>query len=144
MQDLLNKGEYDFEDYLFQGKDIQTGEWVYGGVVWEGKRRFIVTHLSVLEPGDLTEYKITIREVVPETIGRWIMELFGGVRVFEGDVCQCSVDGIKGECLPIDRHVGLVHRDNIGGIYLRYCKAIKKLGNFHDNPSLLPNQDLPF
>ena len=73
-------------DRIFRGKDIGSGEWIYG---WYCKQAFGSWPLKdAIMPNDLAESgEIKYIEVVPETVGMYIGEIDDhGQRIFEGDI----------------------------------------------------------
>lgn len=126
----------------FRGKRIDNGEWVRGGVVTWGQRRYIVTI-------SMQEY-----EVDPTTVGQYTgIEDKNSKEIYEDDIIECIASDNK----PI-RHLvrynyekggysqllfmgnGLTCEPYDGGLISQnYIREMGKyiIGNIHDNPELL-------
>lgn len=141
--------------YLFRGKSLETGEWVYGGI----------TQCKIIETIEafITSWEEDwqIISVDPSTVGQWTgLEDKNGVKIWEGDILEIfsssfprGVDFkgldklqrkgvIKYEnskaCFEIDRSLDL---GDAGGHSLQLFAEgyfeINTIGNIHDSPELL-------
>ena len=107
-------------EILFRGKRKDTGEWIYGSVVYFWEEVYIIP-----------AYTNTFRriEVIPETVGQYVnLSDTNAQAIYEGDVIKSSW-GYK----------GVVELDEI--IYAKleclFNEDCEVIGNVHDNPELL-------
>lgn len=125
-------------EYLFRGKSLDTGEWVYGSLIdldkESGYLYIMRPHLgaSTLPPFSLVRLHSEL--VDPETVGQWTgLVDKNGVKIFEGDVLESPV-----------KRLGYKHGNLIIITDIRECKFIalyansyEIIGNVRDNPELI-------
>lgn len=128
--------------FLFRGKRVEDGIWVYGDLVrWTKDTWSIFTSLS--DDGPLEEH-----EVDKDTVG-----LYTGLRdrndrwIFAGDIVKKrTYNGIK--CLPVEFSFGTFHCGIGGGSstathpYTLADSRIEVVGNVYDNPELIDRSGL--
>ncbi|MGF0347674.1 YopX family protein [Rhodococcus sp. IEGM1300] len=129
-------------DYKFRGKSIETGEWVYGSLLSNGDNAYIVMSLYTLNDALLS---IEHHQVHPETVGQYTsINDTTGVKIFEQDIVDCKIQNQKdfgevkySEMLGAYFLVGLNRSDT------ELWGASKKIiiGNIHDNPELVQEED---
>lgn len=124
-------------EILFRGKDILTGEWLYGDLIQSANEedvKFIVPFTET-----------NTRGVIPETIGQFTgLCDKNGQGIFEGDIVRCknyhgTVEGYIGYSKS-----GVYFLYCISGYsdeYLFNCTDIEIIGNVFDNPELLKDGD---
>ena len=128
-------------EILFRGKDVDTGEWVYGyysGPVGACKCHEICNVNDVL--GSMVD-------VDPETVGQYTgLEDRHGEKIFEGDMVKeirrySDKKGTYLVSMDVDRRgwYPFACGDGCGccedeTLYPGYCEVI---GNIHDNPELI-------
>ena len=119
----------------FRGKDVKTGEWVYGAYVQ--KSNYIVTYLNKSE---LLESEIA--SVDPDTVGQYTgCKDTNGKDVFEGDIVTENLfwDMEKKEIVYFEivfEENGFNLKDKKGMIF-KIGQEPTIVGNIHDNPELL-------
>jgi hypothetical protein len=136
-------------EYLFRGKDKETGEWRYGYLreIWSSStsgHRFVICPSTNFESNgwvDLDE-----AEVVLDTVGQYTgLKDKAGVRIFEGDVVEhkMKVGGEEGiykakvfwselcAAFLITGHPMCQAR------FMYKTRYYKIIGNIHDTPELL-------
>lgn len=131
----------------FRGKNIHTGEWLYGDYHREGKTRYIT------KPGDyLREYAPIEFIVDANTIGQFTgLYDKNGKEIYEHDIVLFSVH-IKQEV--VFSH-GAFGYPLYGGEFISYAgnpnftfnpldrsKEHEVIGNIHDNPELIKRPEL--
>ena len=137
-------------EILFRGKRADNGEWVEGDVL---QTRYHSGHI---------EYQIMPQTpvssavpVLPETVGQYTgLTDRNGKRIFEGDICKFKRFN--------DVHIGkvvfnvttasfIMWYQPIVGAYgekatqkmlLSVCDNIEVVGNIHDNPELMEEEDV--
>ena len=137
-------------EILFRGKRLHNGEWVEGNFYESGiSGAYIlqnVTRKTVdARTGELTMWDEPAHfEIDPSTVGQFTgLTDKNGKRIFEGDIVQAHfrtnhskqifrVTFDDGMFIFNNGHVKLPVR----GIY-----GIKVIGNIHDNPELLEDED---
>lgn len=129
----------------FRGKNIHTGEWLYGDYHREGETHYITKPQQYLR-----EYAPIEFIVDGKTVGQFT-ELFDrtGKNIFEGDILQCpSVLDILLEVRynTLQGAFCLVEHTHSEGAFLGTCPLGKMLrhypdmsviGNRYDNPDIL-------
>ena len=128
----------------FRGKRIDSGEWVYGGIIQYGD------YVAIIQHSDYHGWH-TFIEVDPATVGQ-----FTGLRdknrreIFEDDLLQSPVGAmyiwqVKFEdgAYILEQINGLKKREKRGHVQDFCCEDVielyqlVKIGNIHDNPELL-------
>jgi hypothetical protein len=117
-------------EYLFRGKQIDSGEWIEGSL-W--------IHLS--KPYIMTTANVVGYEVDPETVGQYTgLKDKNGVRIFEGDIIQYGNSGAD-RIYWDDELSSFMELRIIGGneysCSLVVAEKSEIIGNIHDNPELL-------
>lgn len=130
-------------EILFRGKQKDSGEWVYGGIVqgvvhelWQNAGRAYI----LVFPEFLSSVKLV--EVDPDTVCQYTgLTDKNGKRIFEGDIVQ-NADGYLFSAqypFAVKFCNGNFCGDAGGFVYVsgedfHFCEVI---GNIHDNPELL-------
>lgn len=129
-------------DYKFRGKSIETGEWVYGVLLHNSDNAYIVTSLYTLNGALLS---IEHKQVHPHTVGQYTsINDTTGVPMFEHDFVDCEIYGEKdrgevkySEMLGAYFLIGLNRSDT--ELWGAGDKVV--VGNIHDNPELVQEED---
>ena len=147
-------------EIIFRGKRIDNGEWVYGwpfadtadcslkkvgkcGCPHDGSKYFIVEWVD-----DFHEYEE--REVIPDTVGQYTgLKDKNGKRIFEGDILGSRYDNLYPDDVAIEAATWFRN-----GWYIRQGGNLPEaldeygvlpysevIGNIHDNPELLKEED---
>lgn len=133
---------------IFRGKNIHTGEWLYGDYHREGKTHYIT------KPGQyLREYAPIEFIVDGNTVGQFTCVCDKKLKeIYEGDILQCpAVPNIPLEvrystlqgafCLVEHTHTeGVLLGTCPFGEMLRHYPDMCVIGNIHDNPSLISDK----
>ena len=141
-------------EILFRGKDVYTGEWVYGFYVHldGGKREShrIYTGQTEVDCGDFYPDWF---EVDASTVGRYtgLTDKDGknGKRIFEGDIIECWSEGVcaKGEVQQRKDGMWIIYPAWQKEIMWGLCPdeygntAVRVIGNIHDNPELMEGKE---
>jgi hypothetical protein len=112
-------------EILFRGKDVKTGEWVYGYYQEEQTGSYIY-----LKEEDW------FCEVIPESLGQYIGKNDKNNRhIFEGDILETS-DG-KHYCVYYNESEAACHLKYFAGVVRGVYHNVVIIGNTTDNPELL-------
>lgn len=127
----------------FRGKNIHTGEWLYGDYHREGKTHYIA------KPGDYLRVYAPIEFIVDgKTVGQYTGLLDkNGKEIYEGDIVR-YYDDIEDEL--VSSHV-IYHKESCSfcaaptklcGDYIGICVhwQFEIIGNIYDNPSLISDK----
>lgn len=127
----------------FRGKNIHTGEWLYGDYHREGKTHYIT------KPGDYLREYAPIEFIVDEkTIGQFTGLLDkNGNEIYEGDIVR-YYDDIEDDL--VNSHV-IYHKESCSfcaaptklcGDYIGICAhwQFEVIGNIFDHPSLISDK----
>lgn len=139
---MISYGEEFARTYLFRGKRISDGQWVYGNLLEIDKNCFIVEKVTSLK-----QCKATL--VDPETVSQYIQGYdLDGIKIFEGDIIsiysskRCGVDDKPvGIGVVIEKGCYLDASNGLGrqGLWCRPQDTVqvKVIGNIWDNFSIL-------
>ena len=124
----------------FRGKNIHTGEWLYGDYHREGKTHYIT------KPGDFMREYAPIEFIVDEkTLGQFTGMLDkNGKEIYEGDIILQQ--GYSGKKLMLVRfeHGAFITGEHSGSSTAIRPMLIQKrcevLGNIYDNPGLISDK----
>lgn len=97
---------------LFRGKDVKTGNWVYGSLVdWYGDGNHMLIfeprrHPSTLPMGMI--FKDSVHAVIPQTVGQstGCYDKRGRI-IFEGDIVDCWDNGLNARGVVKHREDGM-------------------------------------
>lgn len=145
-------------NYKFRGKEIDSGEWVYGSYLWYFDHRYIIPLGEELwrlsgPLSSIQEIGSYVLEVDPATVGMFTGLLDkNGKEIYEGSQLSFTVFDHN----DMDtQHVGQVYWDekdlawNIQsksevfslGYILRQDDEVEVIGDIHDNPELAGGKD---
>lgn len=123
-------------EYLFHGKEVDSGEWSEGSLWIHLGKTYIMTAANVVG-----------YEVDPETVGQYTgLTDKNGVKIFEGDIIQIPDDYDEyghnaGEIYEIYFCCGGFRLkpkySEERGYWLADDRTVEVIGNIHDNPELL-------
>ena len=140
-------------EYLFRGKRLDNGEWVYGGYCKHDTVKVCFTtddpktkHMIIKDGFCDWGFEPPLQgyEVDPETVGQYTgLTDKNGVKIFEGDIIRHKTyleeriyrilydEGAF--CYFYDRNTYPLTDYEFG----LYCENVEVIGNIHDNPELL-------
>ena len=117
----------------FRGKDIETGEWIYGHFFQR-----LGHYPAIVEPrprdGKVMYYEIAVEDT---TVGQFTEMLDkNGKEIYEGDILQ-EIGSVK-TVLVVYEAPQFCYADNSFGYkFLNLPENYTVIGNIHDNPELL-------
>lgn len=126
----------------FRGKDKDTGEWLYGGLLQCGDECYIIVneHISQGEWGSAYD-EIAGTEVDPETVGQFTGILDkNGNEIYEGDTVRIW-EQQEAVVRWDNKTISFVYEfnDDEDNMFLD-CAVCEVVGNIHDNPELLEDK----
>lgn len=125
----------------FRGKRIDNGEWIYGSLINKIKPTYETSTFwcSLIHDGALTA-----TEVIPETVGQFTgLVDKNGVEIYEGDIVNQTQFGNEIEFVSFEDGCFVVKSDyTLNSIISDFKKEkIEVIGNIHDNPELLKQEN---
>lgn len=121
-------------EYLFRGKRVDNGEWVYGYYVKGATRHCVLKSLA----------QSHIYDVIPESVGQYIgFKDKNGNKIFEGDVVEfLDIDKFKWKGVVVyQKECSLyIVKANSGwefAFYDIFEERVEVIGNIIDNKELL-------
>ena len=127
-------------EILFRGKRKDSGDWMYGTVVYPRSIKS-KSYTAIVPITDGESVYSMIREVIPETVGQFTGATDkNGKKIFEGDIARFDKgffvvrysDCRMGFCFD-----GLFGRGCQPGFTTPHWEYVEIIGNIHDNPELL-------
>lgn len=129
----------------FRGKDIETGEWVYGDLIQ--RMGYMPSIMFPYESNGKIKFAETA--VKRETIGQYTgLQDRNGVEIYEGDIIfsqKCDCKGVLHKIKYNDENAMFIAKP-IQGLDFDFCQICKDwilkyekevIGNIYDNPELL-------
>lgn len=124
-------------EYLFRGKRVDNGEWVYG-LPYKAKYGCISSIINDDEERFL---------ILPKTVGQYTgSKDKNGNKIFEGDIIKGTIvsqwSKRKIVCRigwKIDSFVSIDRKNYIHKV--KFAKDIEVIGNVYDNPELLEDEE---
>lgn len=135
-------------EILFRGKRIDNGDWIIGFLMIADERYFILSESAMqFHTPDFLKagvYMVSgFVEVEPVTVGQYTgLKDENGKRIFEGDICKITVDGISVEKDMFEirwdkTNLELQAWSDKEGLGLGYVRVVEVIGNIYDNQELL-------
>jgi hypothetical protein len=129
-------------EILFRGKDVDTGEWVYG--YYSGPVGACECH----EICNINDVLGSMVDVAPDTVGQFTgLTDKHGKKIFEGDILVLTLPAAKmhwrAVCKFHSGAFGLVwhHMGERWQAFTGICHAeYEVIGNVHDNPELMEDE----
>ncbi|MBC9808163.1 YopX family protein [Carnobacterium maltaromaticum] len=122
----------------FRGKSVETGEWVYGSLVQEAGKSWIVGGISIEDAGGVFDFYATEwYEVIPETVGQYTsLKDMDREEIFEGAIGWDERGEVHGKVV-FDEGGFLFEWENMSDDLFECCGDLVIVGNIYDNPELL-------
>lgn len=131
----------------YRGKDLETGEWVYGSLFQSLEQYPAIAKPKPTADGKLF-YCLTV--VNPDTVGQYTgLKDRNGKEIYEGDILLHEErynlglfkDYIKVEWKDAGYIATVLNNESKGLVEpLEYCTDYPVCGNIHDNPELLEDK----
>jgi uncharacterized phage protein (TIGR01671 family) len=141
----------------FRGKRVDTGEWVYGCLISDDGKSFIVSWVGYCGDEKYLEFadrylEVFAYEVIPETVGQYTgVRCTNGKEIYGDDIIRirycgclsndswdvCAVKYHGDEDYPAFDLVPPIGGESNGLSYAKALCEIEGCGNIHDNPELL-------
>lgn len=118
----------------FRGKDIKTGEWLYGNIQVPSKED--VEYF-------MWDRDLNQKEVIPDTVGQFTgLTDKNGKEIYEGDIITFD-NHLQGVSQVVYDYAGFDVVSNNYRTTLRPMmnNHIRVIGNIHDNPELLKGEN---
>ena len=117
----------------FRGKDIETGEWLYGHF-----SQRLGHYPAIVEPrprdGKVMYYEIAVED---KTVGQFTdLHDMNGNGIYEGDIL-CEVATNKRVVVAYEAPMFCYTDNDFGYKFLNHPENFIVIGNIHDNPELL-------
>ena len=124
-------------EILFRGKRTDNDQWMQGSLFAEGSRVEIIR-------GTCNNVGIEGVEVIPETVGQFTgLTDKNGKKIFEGDIIKAMMD--YGPAGFYERIVPIEWLNDVGYQWQYFdISTIEVIGNIHDNPELLGDEQWIF
>lgn len=122
----------------FRGKSVETDEWVYGSLVQEDGKAWIVGGISIEDAGGVFDFYATEwYEVIQETVGQYTgLKDMDREEIFEGAIGWDERGEVHGKVV-FDEGGFLFEWENMSDDLFECCGDILIVGNIYDNPELL-------
>ena len=121
-------------EILFRGKQLDSGEWVFGD---------LMTKYPHHEGLTIVEHGCVYHEVDPRTVGQYTgLKDKNGVKIFEGDALGGIVGGVV-VWIDQETRYGISLLGEVHEVYLQELERVdlEVIGNIHDSPELLGVED---
>lgn len=129
--------------YLFRGKRVDNGEWVYGDYIFHEPNMHRIHIIEYTYNGDISMWRDLEFDVIPETVSQWtgLTDKNGkGVKVFEGDIIKFNGYKIEKDTPSVGYVYWNKYRLNFGvttnpaewNCDLSRAYEIEIIGNIHD------------
>lgn len=135
-------------EFLFRGKDKETGEWIYGNLIHREYESPVEETSETYSVDYISDYALNSieREVDSNTIGQYIRMIdTNKEKIFEGDIIESG--GYKHVIQYYEkeaRYKALLDgiQSSSCGIEQQWIDEFKKMviGNIYDNPKLIKNE----
>lgn len=122
--------------YLFRGKRVDNGEWIYGNFCCGNERQTLHDSIFVY---DCETQSFENYDIIPETVGQCTgLKDKNGKLIFEGDICKhrsnCSGKFVISVVSYTDGHFLALVNEHSG---FELSEKLEIIGNIHDNTELL-------
>ncbi len=127
-------------NYCFRGKRIDSGSWVYGGILNYRERCWIVEGMFFTNNDQIVH--IERYEVDPKTVGQFTgLPDNSRTKIFDGDVISIPTDNTFHRIRFNECSFEAYPQKSYANTLSRYHDSSTIIGNIHDNPELLNNQN---